>query len=160
MPYQVDFTVPGVTSISCDPHKYAYGPKGCSIAMFRHRSLREAQLYCNTTWQGGIYATTCIAGSRPGQTIVGTWASMLKHGKKGASLSQTSFCLKLLIVLLKNLASTSALKLEEYRYPKISQLTLNLSRRILIPTPFVSLLQHQSMPLDSTIQLRRLQHWL
>ena len=31
----VDFRVEGVTSISCDPHKYAYGPKGCSISMFR-----------------------------------------------------------------------------------------------------------------------------
>jgi sphinganine-1-phosphate aldolase len=79
----VDFRVPGVTSISCDPHKYAYGPKGCSIAMFREKSLREYQLFCNTTWQGGLYCTTCIAGSRPGCTIAGTWASMLKHGVNG-----------------------------------------------------------------------------
>jgi len=78
-----DFRVPGVTSISCDPHKYAYGPKGCSILMFRARKLREYQLYVNTEWNGGIYATTCIAGSRSGANIVGTWASMLKHGKKG-----------------------------------------------------------------------------
>jgi len=34
LPYEYDFKVPGVTSISVDPHKYAYGPKGCSIAMF------------------------------------------------------------------------------------------------------------------------------
>lgn len=46
----VDFRVQGVTSISCDPHKYAYGPKGCSISMFREKSLREYQLYCNTHW--------------------------------------------------------------------------------------------------------------
>jgi len=78
-----DFRVPGVTSISCDPHKYAYGPKGCSLLMFREKSLREYQLFCNTTWNGGIYATTCMAGSRPGSVISGTWASMLKHGKKG-----------------------------------------------------------------------------
>ena len=81
--YKFDFTVPGVTSISCDPHKYAYGPKGCSIAMFRSKRLREYQFYCNTTWNGGIYATTCIAGSRPGAVIVGTWASMRELGRKG-----------------------------------------------------------------------------
>jgi len=40
-PNVFDFRVPGVTSISCDPHKYAYGPKGCSITLFREKSLRE-----------------------------------------------------------------------------------------------------------------------
>jgi sphinganine-1-phosphate aldolase len=81
--YQYDFKVPGVTSISCDPHKYAYGPKGTSVLMFRDRRLREYQLFVNAVWNGGIYATTCIAGSRPGSVIAGTWASMLKHGKSG-----------------------------------------------------------------------------
>jgi len=36
-----DFRVPGVTSISCDPHKYAYGPKGCSLTLFREKQTRE-----------------------------------------------------------------------------------------------------------------------
>jgi len=35
-----DFRVPGVTSISVDPYKYAYGPKGTSILMFRDKKLR------------------------------------------------------------------------------------------------------------------------
>lgn len=83
LPTAFDFRVPGVTSISCDPHKYAYGPKGCSLALFREKALREYQFFANTTWQGGIYATTCIAGSRPGAVVVGTWASMLKHGRQG-----------------------------------------------------------------------------
>lgn len=81
--YKFDFRVPGVTSISCDPHKYAYGPKGCSILLFREKKTREYQFYCNTTWNGGIYATTCIAGSRPGAVIVGTWASMREMGRNG-----------------------------------------------------------------------------
>lgn len=83
MAYECDFKVPGVTSISCDPHKYAYGPKGCSLALFRDKRTREYQFYVNTTWNGGLYATTCVAGSRPGAVIVGTWASMLKYGKEG-----------------------------------------------------------------------------
>jgi sphinganine-1-phosphate aldolase len=41
LPYKFDFRVPGVTSISCDPHKYALGPKGCSIILFRSKRLRE-----------------------------------------------------------------------------------------------------------------------
>jgi len=35
-----DFRVEGVTTISCDPHKYGYGPKGASILMFRSKKLR------------------------------------------------------------------------------------------------------------------------
>jgi len=75
--------VPGVTSISCDPHKYAYGPKGCSLLLFREKELRNYQFFSTTEWNGGIYATTCIAGSRPGAVIAGTWASVLKHGRDG-----------------------------------------------------------------------------
>jgi len=78
-----DFRVPGVTSISCDPHKYGYGPKGASVLMFKSKKLRQYQLYVNTDWNGGIYATTCIAGSRPGSSIAGTWASLLSLGRNG-----------------------------------------------------------------------------
>ena len=78
--YECSFAVPGVTSISCDPHKYAFAPKGCSLLMFREKKLRDYQFYVNTIWNGGIYATTCFAGSRPGSVIAGAWASMLKHG--------------------------------------------------------------------------------
>ena len=51
--------------------------------MFRDKKTREYQFYCNTTWNGGIYATTCIAGSRSGAVIVGTWASMREMGRNG-----------------------------------------------------------------------------
>lgn len=83
LPYGFDFKIPGVTSISCDPHKYAYGPKGCSLLLFREKALRNYQFFSDTQWNGGLYATTCIAGSRPGAVIAGTWASILKHGRNG-----------------------------------------------------------------------------
>jgi len=37
-----DFRVPGVTSISADTHKYAYGLKGTSVLLFRDQALRNA----------------------------------------------------------------------------------------------------------------------
>lgn len=83
LPTKFDFRVPGVTSVSCDPHKYALGPKGCSLLLFRSKRLREYQFYANTEWNGGIYATTCMAGSRPGNVVAGTWASMLSMGRNG-----------------------------------------------------------------------------
>lgn len=81
--YEFDFAVEGVTSISCDPHKYAYGPKGCSVALFCNKDLREYQFYVNCQWNGGLYMTTTISGSRSGSVIAGTWASMKKFGRDG-----------------------------------------------------------------------------
>jgi sphinganine-1-phosphate aldolase len=33
-------------------------------------------------WNGGFYATTTLAGSRPGATIVGTWVALCLLGRK------------------------------------------------------------------------------
>jgi sphinganine-1-phosphate aldolase len=45
LPCIVDFRNPGVTSISVDTHKYAYGPKGYSVCMFKNAALRNSQLF-------------------------------------------------------------------------------------------------------------------
>ena len=41
----VDFSVPGVTSISCDTHKYGFTPKGSSIIMYSNKKYRQYQYY-------------------------------------------------------------------------------------------------------------------
>jgi glutamate/tyrosine decarboxylase-like PLP-dependent enzyme len=40
-----DFTVPGVTSISTDLHKYGYAAKGCSVVMYRNMNIRKYQIF-------------------------------------------------------------------------------------------------------------------
>ena len=37
-----DFRLPGVTSMSCDTHKWGYGLKGASVVLYRNRALRGA----------------------------------------------------------------------------------------------------------------------
>ena len=83
MKHPVDFRVPGITSISCDPHKYGMGPKGVSVLLFRDIKLRDYQFFATSRWNGGLYATTTIAGSRPGNVVVATWAVMMKIGREG-----------------------------------------------------------------------------
>jgi len=83
VPYPFDFTQDGVTSISCDTHKYAYGPKGLSVLMFKTKALRKGTLFATVDWTGGIYATPSIAGSRSGAVIAGTWASLMSFGREG-----------------------------------------------------------------------------
>ncbi|KAF8624627.1 hypothetical protein AX15_005781 [Amanita polypyramis BW_CC] len=78
-----DFRVKGVTSISCDTHKYGFAPKGTSVIMYRDAELRKHQYYVNPHWTGGVYASPSISGSRPGAPIAATWAVMQYLGSAG-----------------------------------------------------------------------------
>lgn len=78
-----DFRVDGVTSISCDTHKYGFAPKGSSVIMYRSAALRKYQYFVATDWAGGVYASPTLAGSRPGALIAGTWATMVRLGADG-----------------------------------------------------------------------------
>eukprot|EP01105_Mastigella_eilhardi_P014102 TRINITY_DN3205_c0_g1_i1.p1 TRINITY_DN3205_c0_g1~~TRINITY_DN3205_c0_g1_i1.p1 ORF type:complete len:540 (-),score=161.44 TRINITY_DN3205_c0_g1_i1:47-1429(-) len=78
-----DFEVDGVTSVSCDTHKYGYGPKGTSVLLFSSSSLREHVIFTDSLWPGGLYASPTLPGSRPGSLIVGTWAAMVFRGITG-----------------------------------------------------------------------------
>lgn len=50
-----DFRLPGVTSMSADPHKYGYAAKGASVVLYRQADLRRQQYFVNTDWSGGLY---------------------------------------------------------------------------------------------------------
>ncbi|KAG9229867.1 pyridoxal phosphate-dependent transferase [Amylocarpus encephaloides] len=78
-----DFRLKGVTSISCDTHKYGFAPKGNSTILYRTTSLRAYQYFISPDWSGGVYASPSIAGSRPGALIAGCWASLMQVGETG-----------------------------------------------------------------------------
>jgi len=78
-----DFRLKGVTSISCDTHKYGFAPKGSSTVLYRTASLRTYQYFISPDWAGGVYASPSIAGSRPGALIAGCWASLMSVGENG-----------------------------------------------------------------------------
>lgn len=79
----IDFRLPGVTSISCDTHKYGYGPKGTSTVLYRSKSLRYFQFCSVSDWPGGMYCSPSVSGSKPGNVIAATWAVMMHMGFKG-----------------------------------------------------------------------------
>ncbi|KAI8060206.1 sphingosine-1-phosphate lyase [Gongronella butleri] len=78
-----DFRVDGVTSISCDTHKYGFAAKGSSIIMYRDPKIRKYQYFLSAEWTGGIYASPSVAGSRPGALIAGCWAALMNMGEDG-----------------------------------------------------------------------------
>lgn len=78
-----DFRLPGVTSISCDTHKYGYAAKGTSVVLYRNPELRHHQFFTLTDWPGGLYCSPSFAGSRPGALSAACWAAMVTMGEDG-----------------------------------------------------------------------------
>ncbi|KAK4122938.1 PLP-dependent transferase [Parathielavia appendiculata] len=78
-----DFRLKGVTSISCDTHKYGFAPKGNSTVLYRTQALRSYQYFIDPSWSGGVYASPGLAGSRPGALIAACWASLMSVGEVG-----------------------------------------------------------------------------
>ncbi|KAK5973080.1 Sphingosine-1-phosphate lyase, partial [Trichostrongylus colubriformis] len=75
-----DFRVPGVCSISADTHKYGLSPKGSSVILYKNKDYLHNQYFCDADWQGGIYASSTLEGSRAGLNIALCWASLLYQG--------------------------------------------------------------------------------
>jgi len=78
-----DFRLPGVTSISCDTHKYGYAAKGTSVVVYRSIALRHFQYFTLTDWPGGLYCSPTFAGSRPGGLSAACWAALVSIGEDG-----------------------------------------------------------------------------
>jgi glutamate/tyrosine decarboxylase-like PLP-dependent enzyme len=78
-----DFSLPGVSSMSADTHKYGYAAKGTSVVLYRGVELRRFQYFVNADWPGGLYFSPTLAGSRSGALVAATWAAMVSIGERG-----------------------------------------------------------------------------
>jgi sphinganine-1-phosphate aldolase len=78
-----DFTVPGVTSMSADVHKYGYASKGVSVILYRSHELARHQVFATSDWLGGFYASTAMAGTRPAGPVAAAWAALMHIGVEG-----------------------------------------------------------------------------
>jgi sphinganine-1-phosphate aldolase len=80
---EFDFTLPGVTSVSVDLHKYGYTAKGASVILYRSAELFASQPFADTGWTGGRYEAPNLCGTRPGGAITAAWAVMRYLGHAG-----------------------------------------------------------------------------
>jgi len=78
-----DFSVPGVTSISADLHKYGFAAKGASTVLYRNSAYRKHQYFAFADFPGGVYGTSTLTGARPGGPIAAAWAVMNYLGEAG-----------------------------------------------------------------------------
>ena len=72
-----------IQSISIDPHKFGYAPKGSSILLWKNKKMRHNQYFVVNDWTGGIYASVSLPGSRVGNQIATTWGALLFNGING-----------------------------------------------------------------------------
>jgi glutamate/tyrosine decarboxylase-like PLP-dependent enzyme len=78
-----DFTVPGVTSISTDLHKYGYAAKGCSVVMYRNKNIRKYQIFACTDTTAYTLINPTILSSKSGGPMAGAWAILNFLGEEG-----------------------------------------------------------------------------
>jgi len=69
-----------IDSISVDPHKFGYAPKGSSLLLWKDNEIKHNQYFIVENWTGGIYASCSLPGSRAGAQIATTWAIMIYNG--------------------------------------------------------------------------------
>src|SRR5690606_26238450 len=78
-----DLSVPGVTSISCDLHKFGYAPKGASVVLFADPAMRRRAYFASAAWPGYTIINATVQSSRSAGPLGGAWATLQALGREG-----------------------------------------------------------------------------
>lgn len=78
-----DWTVPGVTSMSADLHKFGYCPKQASVVMYRNKALRRFQIFTSTRTTCYTLINPTVLSTKTGGPIAAAWAVMNYLGEEG-----------------------------------------------------------------------------
>jgi glutamate/tyrosine decarboxylase-like PLP-dependent enzyme len=87
-----DFSLPGVSSISADLHKYGYTAKGASTLFHRSEAQRDHQIFSFDDWPAGGMTTPTAAGTRPGGAVAAAWAVLHHLGVEGYRENARKVC--------------------------------------------------------------------
>ncbi|MGJ8668782.1 MAG: pyridoxal phosphate-dependent decarboxylase family protein [Oceanococcus sp.] len=79
----IDFSLPGVTSISTDLHKYGYAPKNASIVLFRTPQLRQHAWFVNSRTTEYTVFNTTVQSTRTAGPVAAAWVTMRYLGHEG-----------------------------------------------------------------------------
>lgn len=95
------------------------------MVLYSDKKYRSYQFFIAPDWQGGIYASPSVAGSRPGGIIAACWATLMHIGESGY------------IEATKRIIKTT--RFLESEYVSISIVLLHLVLDAFSQTAFVSL---------------------
>ena len=77
------FELPGVSSITVDPHKMGLAPIPAGGIIFRNSDLKKAIAWKVPYLAGGETEQTTFVGTRSGASVVATWALLSHLGREG-----------------------------------------------------------------------------
>ena len=78
-----DFSVPGVSSLSVDLHKYGYAPKNTSVVLYADRDYRRHAWFVSTGTTEYAVINPTVQSSRSGGPVAAAWAVMHHLGHAG-----------------------------------------------------------------------------
>ena len=78
-----EFSVEGVSSMSCDFHKYGYAAKGASCVLYKNKQLRKYQLFACSSWSGYSVINPTVLSSKTAGPLAGAWATLHHIGMDG-----------------------------------------------------------------------------
>ena len=80
---EFDFAVPGVCSITIDPHKMGLAPIPAGGILFRDESLRKTVSWGISYLSGGETEQATLVGTRSGASAIAVWTVMKHFGREG-----------------------------------------------------------------------------
>ncbi|MFP4364699.1 MAG: pyridoxal-dependent decarboxylase, partial [Spirochaetia bacterium] len=80
---EFDFSLPGVWSITIDPHKMGRSAIPAGAILYRDRKTADAAAHQVTYLAGGKTSQRTIVGTRSGASTASVWAVMTHLGKEG-----------------------------------------------------------------------------
>tara|TARA_R110002049_G_scaffold69338_11_gene179595 strand:+ start:2725 stop:4164 length:1440 start_codon:yes stop_codon:yes gene_type:complete len=78
-----DLSVPGVTQLSLDFHKWGYAAKGASCILYNDRELRRHQIFSYARWTGYAVINPGVTSTKSGGPIAACWAILNYLGNEG-----------------------------------------------------------------------------
>jgi len=104
-----DFSLPGVSSITVDPHKMGLAPIPAGGVLFRSESVRKAVSWNVSYLAGGKTEQATVVGTRSGASVIAVWA-LLKHLGKEGYKSVVSRCVRLTYKLAEEIKRIKGLE--------------------------------------------------
>lgn len=78
-----DMSVPGVTQLSMDFHKWGYAAKGASCILYKDRAIRRYQIFSYANWTGYAVINPGVTSTKGGGPIAACWAILRHLGRDG-----------------------------------------------------------------------------
>ena len=78
-----NLSVPGVTQLSMDFHKWGYAAKGASSILYKDGDMRQWQTWAWSGWTGYSVINPTVLSTKSGGPVAACWATLQHLGREG-----------------------------------------------------------------------------